>query len=203
VKEFRRLWREADPEKDRAASRRWYKANPEKSNERNRRWRKENAEQVKEKRRRKYEADPEKQREAKRLWRKENPEKNKENIRRWHELQMKTNVQYKLGFNLRGRLSQAIKGNFKSGSAVADLGCTIAELKLHLERQFDAHMNWGNYGKYWSIDHINPLASFDLTDREQFLRAVHWTNLQPLEKVENMRKGARILGRVEEFDLAA
>ena len=41
-------------------------------------------------------------------------------------------------------------------------------------------MTWGNYGKFWEIDHILPLASFDLTDREQFLRSIHWTNLQPL-----------------------
>jgi hypothetical protein len=64
-------------------------------------------------------------------------------------------------------------------------------------------MSWENWGEYWHIDHIKPLAAFDLTVREEFLRAVHWTNLQPLEKLANLRKGKRILEQVEELDLAA
>jgi hypothetical protein len=35
------------------------------------------------------------------------------------------------------------------------------------------------------------------------VQAVHWMNLRPLEKLENLRKGARILEQAEEFDLAA
>ena len=37
---------------------------------------------------------------------------------------------------LRNRLNRAIKGNYKAGSAVSDLGCSIEELKKHLESQF-------------------------------------------------------------------
>jgi hypothetical protein len=96
-----------------------------------------------------------------------------------------------------------MKRDFKAGSAVRDLGCSIAELKLHLERQFDENMTWENWGPYWHIDHVKPLASFDLTDRVQFLQAVHWSNLQPLEKIENLRKGKRILEQAQELALAA
>ncbi len=39
----------------------------------------------------------------------------------------------KNAINLRGRLSQAIRNNYKSGSAVRDLGCSIEQLKSHLE----------------------------------------------------------------------
>lgn len=92
---------------------------------------------------------------------------------------------------LRTRLYQALKKNQRAGSAVRDLGCTIPELRIHLENQFRDEMNWENYGSYWEIDHIRPLSSFNLSDREEFLQAVHYTNLQPLTVEENRSKGAR------------
>jgi len=52
-------------------------------------------------------------------------------------------------------------------------------------------MSWDNYGSYWHIDHIRPCASFDLTDPEQQKDCFDFTNLQPLEAKENIRKGAK------------
>jgi len=53
-------------------------------------------------------------------------------------------------------------------------------------------MNWENHGK-WHIDHRLPLKHFDLTDREQFLKAVNYTNLQPLWAFDNISKGCKII----------
>lgn len=87
----------------------------------------------------------------------------------------------------------AIRSNAKSGSAVRDLGCSIANLKLYLESKFTEGMSWDNYGRSgWHIDHIVPLSHYDLTDREQLLKACHFTNLQPLWAKDNYRKGARV-----------
>jgi len=97
-------------------------------------------------------------------------------------------INYRLRCNLRTRLWQALRGNYKSGSAVRDLGCSIEELKYHLESQFQEGMSWDNYGE-WHIDHIKPLASFDLSDHKQLLGACHYTNLQPLWAEENIKKG--------------
>ena len=107
---------------------------------------------------------------------------------------MKTDIQFKLSRVLRRRLSKALHGNYKNGSAVKDLGCTIDELKTHLESKFQSGMTWDNWSfKGWHIDHIKPLASFDLTDREQLLIACHYTNLQPLWAKDNMAKGDKII----------
>jgi hypothetical protein len=89
---------------------------------------------------------------------------------------------------LRTRLHHAVKGNFKTGSAIKALGCSIEELKLHLQTRFESGMTWDNYGA-WHIDHIKPLASFDLTDREQLLQVCNYKNLQPLWAKDNLSKG--------------
>lgn len=107
-------------------------------------------------------------------------------------------VQYLLASKLRSRLWSALKGKgVKSGSAIRDLGCSLAELKRHLECKMLPCMKWENYGKKsgkmcWHIDHITPLSAFDLTKRDEFLKANHYTNLQPMCYVENLRKSAKL-----------
>lgn len=98
-------------------------------------------------------------------------------------------IAYKLSHSLRNRMNSAIKNNQKSGSAVKDLGCSILELGSHLEKQFKPGMSWSNWGKCgWHIDHIIPLSKFNLRNKEEFLKACHYTNLQPLWAKENLRK---------------
>ena len=76
------------------------------------------------------------------------------------------------------------------GSAVRDLGCTIDELKRHLEAKFQPGMSWENYGK-WHIDHKVAISKFDLTDLEQLKIACNYMNLQPLWAADNIRKSNR------------
>jgi len=101
----------------------------------------------------------------------------------------KTDLVYKIKCNLRRRLNHALKSNYKSGSAIKDLGCSIEEFKKYIESKFQEGMTWENYGYYtWHIDHIKPLVKFDLTKREQLLEACHYTNLQPLWAKDNRIK---------------
>ena len=82
-------------------------------------------------------------------------------------------------------------GKDKSASTIQLLGCNAAELKLHLESKFTVGMTWENHSQFgWHIDHILPCASFALTDPEQQKKCFHYTNLQPLWWVDNIKKGA-------------
>ena len=140
-------------------------------------------------------------------WRKRNKEDIKRKNKEWYNKngpayyrgyyrKRKGDINFKISGNLRSRIYSVIRGGFKPGSAVKDLGCTVEFLKQHLEQKFyddlgdGREMNWDNYGR-WHIDHIKPLSLFDLSDREQFLEACHYTNLQPLWAKDNLSKGAK------------
>lgn len=51
-------------------------------------------------------------------------------------------------------------------------------------------MSWDNFGE-WYIDHIKPCCSFDLTDIEQQKKCFHYTNLQPLWAIDNLKKSGK------------
>jgi hypothetical protein len=128
------------------------------------------------------------------LYKQKYKKKNKSKIYKWHKNKLKTDINYRLIDRLRHRLYDALCGKIKNGSAIKDLGCSIPELKLYLESKFQMGMTWDNWSRDgWHIDHIKPLSSFDLTDRKQFLEAVHYTNLQPLWAKDNLSKGNRLL----------
>ena len=71
------------------------------------------------------------------------------------------------------------------------VGCTINELKKHLESKFKKGMSWNNYGK-WHVDHVVPVDFFDLTKIKEQKKCFHYLNLQPLLARDNLRKKNRI-----------
>jgi len=95
---------------------------------------------------------------------------------------------------VRGALARA--GKSKSGRAMTLIGCTANELKAHLESLFLPGMTWSNRGRHgWHIDHIIPLSRFDLADPAQQASAFHYTNLQPLWAVDNLKKSNKVAGQ--------
>lgn len=89
---------------------------------------------------------------------------------------------------IRTRLLRALAGEYRSGSAIRDLGCSIDEFKLYIENQFLPGMTWDNHGE-WHFDHIQPLSKFDLSNKQEFLQAVNYLNIQPLWASDNISKG--------------
>lgn len=107
--------------------------------------------------------------------------------REYQAQQYATNPNFRLASLLRSRLNRALEGKFKSGKTLDLLGCSIGDLRAHLENQFAEGMSWDNQGE-WHIDHKRPCSSFDLTDPEQQKECCHFSNLQPLWAIDNLIK---------------
>jgi hypothetical protein len=99
-------------------------------------------------------------------------------------------------FRIRCNLSSRIRSAFnacktkKSVKTLELFGCSLEELCKHLESKFTEGMTWENYGK-WHVDHIRPCVSFNLLNVEEQRQCFHWSNLQPLWAIDNLRKNSR------------
>lgn len=171
-----------------AHQRGWTQANYAHALELHRMYRQDHPTMARDSMRRSRERDPEPSRRATRKYRRAH----RAEIRDRQRARKQRDTMHRLTCNIRNRLSKAIRGGYKAGSAIRDLGCSVEALMLYFSKLFTSGMSWDNYGE-WQIDHIIPLASFDLTDPVQVKRACHYTNLQPLWAEDNARKGARLV----------
>ena len=108
--------------------------------------------------------------------------------RRWNEDEL---------FAMKVRLRNLIRNSFrKQGYKKFDLntesivGVTYNYFKEYLESKFLEGMTWENRGE-WHIDHIIPLSS--AVSKDDLIRLCHYTNLQPLWAIDNIKKGNKIL----------
>ena len=121
-------------------------------------------------------------------------EKHGEELRARRYKRYRYDIHFKLAHLLRSRILCALRGGIKKSAHTMELvGCTIDELKLHLELQFKAGMTWENYGyNGWHVDHRRPCSSFDLSDPIQQRQCFNYTNLQPLWAKDNLSKGNKL-----------
>lgn len=129
-----------------------------------------------------------------RKWR-ENPEVKKREIE-YNLKRYQKDPTYRARQHTRIRLYRKLKnitGSTRTNYSKSHLiGCSLNFFKKYIENKFKPGMSWDNYGlKTWHIDHIKPLAKFDLTKEEQVKKACHYTNLQPLWAKENLTKNAK------------
>lgn len=181
-------WREKNPdymkqygqsEKSKAYHKQYYKEHSQEYKDRKKEWRAEH---------------PEREKETRAKYNKENKEKLNEYHRKWKETKRNTDVNYRLQSNLSRRiryeLNTLLQGK-KAKRTTEYIGCTIDDLKLHLEKKFVSDMTWENYGSAWHIDHILPCSSWNFQDSFECACCWNYRNLQPMFASENQSKNDR------------
>ena len=91
-------------------------------------------------------------------------EENKKNRNEKDKKRKKTDFVFRLMANMRTRVHSILKHNKKDSTNIL-IGCKKSELVSWIENQFIDDQSWENYGKIWHVDHVIPLAFFNLFQR--------------------------------------
>ena len=121
-------------------------------------------------------------------------QKNKDNERR--KLRWKNKWENNELFAIKHRLRTLVRNSFRKkgynrfeSRTEEIVGISYNEFKIYMESKFVNGMSWENRGE-WHIDHIIPLSSAKSED--ELIALSHYTNLQPLWAMDNLKKGARV-----------
>jgi hypothetical protein len=210
VAEQRRKYYEENKEKVAEQKRKYYEENKEKVAERRRKYKAENKEKVVEQKRKYNAENKEKRAEQRRKYYAENKEKEAERNRKY---QRKYNAEskekraeqrrkrrasdptYRLMESARCVINHSLKSASvsKTCSSFKLLGCTGKFYREYLLNHPTAKrlgFTMENYGTIWHVDHIKPLASFNLESEFQQRQAFNYKNCRPMLATENMSKGS-------------
>lgn len=102
----------------------------------------------------------------------------------------KTDLNFKIQEVVKNKIHKFLKNRKTSYTEL--IGCDLDFFKKWMEYRFDETMCWENFGIVWQIDHILPLSLFDMTNELDKKVCFHWTNLQPLNSVENRSKSNKL-----------
>lgn len=201
---------------DKISRRKYYEKNRETLIERQKKYAEEHGEERRQYRKKRYETNKDRLLAGSKKYKEEHKEEISEYNKNYkathkeernaHEAKRrKENPEVRIETSLRNRLRDAVKSEYKTGSAISNLGMVsgnIKDLKKWLEDQFYDHpitgekMTWENYGRPngklgWDIDHILPLSSADLKNEKQRRKVCNWFNLRPRWAYQNISEGAR------------
>lgn len=143
-------------------------------------------------------AHPEKNREWQERYRKNNPEQFKKSQREYRFRRYWSDPEYRLKMQLRSRLSKCLGRGGDKTATIAQCGCSFAELRAHLEANFQPGMSWDKRNE-WHIDHFYPLGEIDINNRLHVLAVCNWQNLRPVWARENWVKNAKVTPEAKEL----
>ena len=198
VRENNKRWREANPEKVRASIKSSISKKKEYYAVLSKDWAARNRDKCRKAVDKHRRANLEQDRLKSAKWRASNPDKVREmKARQYARIKSEAGtawVRQRLSNCIRQSLRRAIAGGGKNRQRWTNLvGYDVHELIRHIERQFQKGMCWQNWGKFWHLDHIRPVSSFDISscDSQEFRDCWALTNLRPIPITENLSKSKK------------
>jgi hypothetical protein len=175
----------------------YWQETKEEQKEKCKEWREKNKDYMKAKMKEWLEANSEHKKQKDKEYRETHKEQYNKNHREWTRKNyedMKTNpdrqqefILHKIRHNTARRIREILKQK-KSETTMKYVGCSLEELKAHLEGLFVEGMTWENYGSTWHIDHKIPCDAFDMSNEKEATACFYYKNLQPLFSADNIRK---------------
>ena len=169
-------------------------------NEQTKKWQRNNPDKVKNSKK-KYKSKPENKNKIKEY----NKEyKSRKNVKKRRLVILKKRLvsdpYFKLQYTLRKYIADGLRNYLNLGIKISKkeksnqlLGCSIKYYKNYIENQFKEGMNWNNWGRgdgKWNIDHIKPIASFNLNITKERTKAFNYKNTKPMWSHENVKKSS-------------
>lgn len=130
---------------------------------------------------------------------------NRSNLRAWRKTRYTKNAHVRLAAAGRSVMRYAFKQqglpkpSFRSLIGISEAG--FLEYLLNHPNSIENGFTAENYGSSWHVDHIRPLASFQLADETQRSTAFHYTNCQPMAPSDNMKKTSKWNGVIYRHQL--
>jgi len=169
--EYYKIYNNKNKEKKANSSKKWRLKNKEYVKEFNKEWYLKNIEYVK-----------------------EYNDKNKKHRSEYLKKKRVNDPIFRMQANMRTAMNAALSGKRKSKSTMTLIGCSVEGLFKHLEscKSWEPWMTRKRYGKNgWDVDHIVPISKWNANCPLQFALCWDKSNLQPMEHIANIKKGAK------------
>ena len=116
----------------------------------------------------------------------------KEEIYTRRNVYINNDVNRRKMFNLRGKTARIFKGKIHDRDNIYNyIGCTHDFFVEWIRSQLTGDQSLYNHGIDWHLDHCLPCSKFDASDDQEIKKCFHWSNVQPVNGVENQSKGSR------------
>ena len=122
-------------------------------------------------------------------------ERNKTRIQINQRERYSSDLSYRIACSVRSVMRQAFDTSYVQRPRFESVLGIDAESFVEYLVSHDERFTRENYGSFWHVDHIRPIASFDLRDEKQQQQAFHYTNCQPLERFDNLKKSSKWCGK--------
>lgn len=199
---YQREWNRKNRDKKRLLDQKYRAEHKEEIKEIHRKWREKNRDHINELNRKKYKENPQAFAERNKKYIETHQEKVQERMKKYRETHKKEKYEYemkrrsnplnRLKLNIRSLIKNSIEGKHykKNTKTEKILGCTLDFFIEYLQSKFEEGMTIENHG-LWHIDHIKPIAL--ATTEEEIIKLNHYTNLQPLWAIDNLKKGSKYI----------